>query len=94
MSHGIVANDVWDEEERKVNLAMGGEDALRILDLWDGMSYMTDLPDPGWFYHHDGKEVFTGDLLTLESVDNNVGDMWWEGFRLRLHDPGLPRRRH
>ena len=65
----------------------GGGLPTSIVDLWDGLSYMTDLVDPGWWYHHDGKEVFTGDLLTLESVDNNVGDMWWEGFRLRLHDP-------
>jgi len=61
----------------------------RILDLWLGETYASEqLPDASntWF-HHDGKMLDDGRILTLEMQDTYDGDRLFEGFAVRLHDP-------
>lgn len=63
----------------------------RKLDLFDGQVYDSALamPDVGDSeYHHDGKQLADGRLLTLEEVEVRGGDGdWFTGFQVRRVDP-------
>lgn len=62
----------------------------RQLDLHDGELYdsAVALPDVGSSdFHHDGKELPDGRLLTLEEVDVEDGWLGFRGFRVRRIDP-------
>ncbi|MCB9684604.1 MAG: aryl-sulfate sulfotransferase [Alphaproteobacteria bacterium] len=69
----------------------GGMDAdgrVRILDMWDGVTYA--FAPNGWQqneFHHDGKRIRDGRLMTLEIRRNTRGTQSWDGFGLRLIDP-------
>jgi hypothetical protein len=61
---------------------------IRTIDLWDGETYAW--APPGWedlTFHHDGKRIDDGRLMTLEIRDNSEGYADWDGFGLRIHDP-------
>jgi len=61
---------------------------IRVLDMWDGELYAW-APD-GWqdtVFHHDGKRIADGRLMTLEIRENSVGNNDWDGFGIRVHDP-------
>ncbi len=69
----------------------GGFDAqgrIRVLDMWEGELYAW-APD-GWqddVFHHDGKRIADGRLMTLEIRENFAGGDDWDGFGIRVHDP-------
>jgi hypothetical protein len=69
-------------------LAPGGRP--KVLDLWDGVVYDSGASlrdaDEVWF-HHDGKQLADGRILTLELETTRAADFDFEGFRVRLHDP-------
>jgi hypothetical protein len=59
-----------------------------VLDFWNGVTYVW--APPGWQdveFHHDGKRLDDGRIMTLEIRDNHVGNTHWDGFGLRVHDP-------
>ena len=61
---------------------------MRIVDLWDGERYAwapTGWPDTD--FHHDGKRIADGRLMTLEGRPNRSGARSFVGFGLRAHDP-------
>jgi len=61
----------------------------RIVDLWEGEQYASDfLPDATntWF-HHDGKMLDDGRIVTLEADTTNYLGTDFEGFAVRAHDP-------
>jgi hypothetical protein len=75
-------------------IAFGGgfspDGRVRLLDLWDGIVYdsATSLRDADeTIFHHDGKVLADGRILTLELETTRSGDLSFEGFRVRLHDP-------
>ena len=62
----------------------------RVLDVWDGVVYDSGstLADADRVvFHHDGKQLADGRVLTLELEPTRSGDLDFEGFRVRLHDP-------
>jgi len=61
----------------------------RILDIWDGETYASEsLADwPSSWFHHDGKRIADGRIVTLELHDTTVGGSVFEGFAVRAHDP-------
>jgi len=64
------------------------EGRIRVHHLWDGELYAW-APE-GWeeiVFHHDGKRLADGRLLTLENRINSANGDIWEGFRIRVHDP-------
>jgi hypothetical protein len=57
------------------------------VDLWAGQTYAWDAPSwESTIFHHDGKRVADGRLLTLEIRPNHQGALTWDGFGIRLHD--------
>jgi hypothetical protein len=64
------------------------EGRIRTIDLWEGETYAW--APPGWEtteFHHDGKQIADGRLMTLEIRENSEGGDEWDGFGLRIHDP-------
>lgn len=67
---------------------MHPEGRIRAVDLWDGETWA--FAPPGWEqeeFHHDGKQLADGRMLTLEIRENAVGGASWDGFGLRVVDP-------
>lgn len=59
-----------------------------IIDPIEGETYAWG--PPGWeqeTFHHDGKRIADGRMMTLEIRENSEGFDSWDGFGLRLHDP-------
>jgi hypothetical protein len=67
-------------------IVTGGTLPTAIVDLWDGLQYVTDLPDSQRF-HHDGKWVDDQYIMTMEDADNQMDGTWFLGIRLRIHNP-------
>ncbi len=71
----------------------GGEAAdgrPRVVDLWDGEVYDSgsSLGDAArTVFHHDGKELADGRILTLEFDPNTAGGTDFLGFAVRVHNP-------
>ena len=62
----------------------------RRIDLYDGEIYDSAdaIPDVnGSAFHHDGKQLPDGRMLTLEEVDVDTGGGTFQGFRVRRVDP-------
>ncbi len=60
----------------------------RILDMWEGETYA--FAPAGWQsqeFHHDGKMLDDGRLMTLEIRRNTAGNDSWDGFGIRVVDP-------
>ncbi len=62
----------------------------RRIDLYDGQIYdsadaIADVNDSA--FHHDGKQLPDGRMLTLEQVPVDVGQGTFDGFRVRRIDP-------
>ncbi len=67
---------------------MDEQGRIRRISMWDGETYAWAPPD--WQdteFHHDGKQIDDGRLLTLEIRENTRGNVEWDGFGIRLHDP-------
>jgi Arylsulfotransferase (ASST) len=67
---------------------MDNEGRVRILDLWEGETFA--FAPAGWQteeFHHDGKRIADGRLMTLEIRENSAGASNWDGFGLRIVDP-------
>lgn len=67
-----------------------GDGRTHVVSMLDGSIVYAYAP-PHWDqnnYHHDGKRVEDGRLLTLEGALNTPpgGGFPWEGFRIQLHD--------
>ncbi len=58
----------------------------RHVSLWDRTALNDVLVGPTVF-HHDGKLVEDGRLVTLEVRENSLGDRTFEGFGIRLVEP-------
>lgn len=71
----------------------GGYSSLgrpRQVDVFLGEIYdsATSLPDYAYTtFHHDGKQIADGRILTLETETNTIQGTSFEGFAVRLHDP-------
>lgn len=71
----------------------GGTHAVgrpRKVDLWDGEVYDSASSLPDWevvSFHHDGKMLPDGRILTLEDHEVHVGRDVMDGFAVRVHDP-------
>ncbi len=69
----------------------GGDDEdgrSHVVDMWDGDTYVW--APPGWqnsAFHHDGKRIDDGRIMSLEKPDNSLGNDTWDGFAVRVHDP-------
>jgi Arylsulfotransferase (ASST) len=62
----------------------------RRVDVFDGEIYdsAVALADYGsTIFHHDGKELEDGRIMTLETETTNYEGSSFEGFAVRLHDP-------
>ena len=61
----------------------------RIVELWEGETYASDLlPDElSTTFHHDGKMLDDGRIVTLETQETYNGPSVFEGFAVRAHDP-------
>lgn len=73
-------------------LAWGGgmhqQGRARTVDLWDGETWA--FAPPGWAneeFHHDGKQLADGRIMTLEIRENSGGGQTWDGFGIRVVDP-------
>ncbi len=80
----------WHPEEGAIvwGGGMDPEGRVRILDLWDGERFA--FAPKRWEelqFHHDGKRVADGRLMTLERRRNDAGDDTWDGFGIRVIDP-------
>ncbi len=67
---------------------MDPQGRVRIVNLWEGETYA--FAPVGWQdteFHHDGKRLADGRLMTLEIRENTRGNDSWDGFGLRVHDP-------
>jgi hypothetical protein len=63
---------------------------VRQVDVFLGEVYdsATSLPDyASTIFHHDGKQIADGRILTLEAVTDTIDVTSFEGFAVRLHDP-------
>lgn len=81
---------LWYPEQGEVVWGGGMHEQGRIrrVSLWDGETYAW--APPGWQqeqFHHDGRQIDDGRLLTLEIRENSQGKTTWDGFGIRLHDP-------
>ena len=67
---------------------MHEEGRIRQIDLWDGEVWA--FAPAGWQneeFHHDGKRLPDGRMLTLEIRNNHQGNLDWDGFGMRVVDP-------
>jgi hypothetical protein len=67
---------------------MDEQGRIRRISMWDGETYAW--APANWQnteFHHDGKQIADGRLLTLEIRENERGGENWDGFGIRLHDP-------
>jgi hypothetical protein len=67
---------------------MHEEGRTRRVSLWDGETWA--FAPAGWEgeeFHHDGKMLEDGRILTLEIRPNQVGRDEWDGFGMRVVDP-------
>ena len=75
------------------NIVWGGgntpQSATEIVSLSGEVLYKVDFPR-AWrtAFHHDGKQIDSGEILTLEyAFNNNSAGENWRGFSLRTFDP-------
>lgn len=54
-------------------------------EVYDSASTLSDYAST--VFHHDGKQLADGRILTLESQTNWDGPLSFEGFEVRVHDP-------
>jgi len=67
---------------------MDEEGRMRVVDLYEGETYA--FAPPGWQqeeFHHDGKRIADGRLMSLEIRENRGGGSTWDGFGVRIEDP-------
>jgi len=67
---------------------MDPDGRMRVVDLWDGETYA--FAPQGWQqdeFHHDGKRIDDGRLMSLEIRANQLGQNSWDGFGVRVVDP-------
>lgn len=74
------------------NIVWGGgntpEAATEIVSLSGELLYKVDFSGAGRInFHHDGKQISTGEILTLEYSQNSGDSATWRGFSLRTFDP-------
>ncbi len=74
------------------NIVWGGgntpEAAAEIVSLSGEVLYKVDFPRAyRTDFHHDGKQIASGEILTLEYSQNHTATANWRGFTLRTFDP-------
>jgi hypothetical protein len=74
------------------NIVWGGgntpQSAAEIVSLSGDVLYKVDFPRAHkTYFHHDGKQISTGEILTLEYASNHSDTANWRGFNIRTFDP-------
>jgi hypothetical protein len=74
------------------NIVWGGgntsQSAAEIVSLSGELLYKVDFSGADRIaFHHDGKQISTGEILTLEYSQNYSDTATWRGFSLRTFDP-------